>query len=89
MTGGIQARDHHSVYINGRFTGVTVEWPICDRFKEIAAIEGVSLGNLCAAIDRTMREEPPMGKRRQIRTLSSAIRIFVHEHSELKIKRKR
>jgi predicted DNA-binding ribbon-helix-helix protein len=84
----LQPRDHHSVYINGRMTAVTVEWPIWDRFKAIAAIEGVTIGNLLAAIDRTMRLEPPMGKRRVVRSLSSAIRIFVFEHSELKIKRR-
>jgi predicted DNA-binding ribbon-helix-helix protein len=84
----LQPRDHHSVYINGRMTAVTVEWPIWDRFKAIAAIEGVTIGNLLAAIDRTMRLEPPMGKRRVVRSLSSAIRIFVVEHSELKIKRR-
>jgi predicted DNA-binding ribbon-helix-helix protein len=89
MTGRarIQPRDHHSVYVNRQSTAVTVEWPIWERFKAIAAIEGVSLGNLIAAIDRTMRVEPPMGKRRVVRSLSSAIRIFVVEHSELKIKR--
>jgi predicted DNA-binding ribbon-helix-helix protein len=89
MTQRLQPRDHHSVYIDGSRTAVTVEWPIWDRFKAIAALEGVTIGNLCAAVDRTMRLEPPMGKRRTVRTLSSAIRIFVHEHSELKIKRQR
>jgi predicted DNA-binding ribbon-helix-helix protein len=83
----LQPYDHHSVYINGRVTAVTVEWPIWERLKAIAAIEGVTIGNLLAAIDRTMRLEPPMGKRRVVRSLSSAIRLFVVEHSELKIKR--
>jgi predicted DNA-binding ribbon-helix-helix protein len=83
----LQPYDHHSVYINGRVTAVTVEWPIWERFKAIAAIEGVTIGNLLAAVDRTMRLEPPMGERRVVRSLSSAIRIFVVEHSELKIKR--
>jgi predicted DNA-binding ribbon-helix-helix protein len=61
MTQRLQPRDHHSVYIDGSRTAVTVEWPIWERFKAIAALEGVTIGNLCAAIDRTMRLEPPMG----------------------------
>jgi predicted DNA-binding ribbon-helix-helix protein len=85
----LQPYDHHGVRVNGRVTAVTVEWPIWERFKLIAAMEGVTIGGLVDAIDRTMRVESPIAGRRQIRTLSSAIRIFVLEHSELKIKRQR
>jgi predicted DNA-binding ribbon-helix-helix protein len=85
----LQAYDLHTVRIGRNVTSVTVELPIWERFKIIAKLEGVTIGSLVDAIDRTMRVEPPIRGRRQIRTLSSAIRIFVFEHSELKIKRKR
>jgi predicted DNA-binding ribbon-helix-helix protein len=85
----LQAYDLHPVRIGRNVTSVTVELPIWERFKIIAKLEGVTIGSLVDAIDRTMRVEPPIRGRRQIRTLSSAIRIFVFEHSELKIKRKR
>jgi predicted DNA-binding ribbon-helix-helix protein len=85
----LQSYDHHGVRLGNKITGVTVERPIWERFKLIARMEGVSIGGLVDAIDRTMRLNPPIQGRRQIRNLSSAIRIFVHEHSELKIKRKR
>ena len=89
MTQRLQPYDHHGVRIGNKVTGVTVELPIWERFKLIAKLEGVTIGSLVDAIDRSMRVEPPIAGRRQVRTLSSAIRIFVFEHSELKIKRQR
>jgi predicted DNA-binding ribbon-helix-helix protein len=83
----LQPYDHHAINIAGRITSITIEPPFWERFRIIAKLEGVTIGNLVSAIDRTMRVNPPIRGRRQIRNLSSAIRIFVLEHSELKIKR--
>jgi predicted DNA-binding ribbon-helix-helix protein len=84
----LQSRDRRPVRINGHVTSICVEQPIWDRFKIIAACHGVTIGNLLAAIDCTMRLETRLHGKHLVRSLSSAVRMFVVEHSELKIKRR-
>jgi predicted DNA-binding ribbon-helix-helix protein len=78
----LQSRNRRSVRINGRPTSITVELPIWDRFREVAFGLGCTYDSLLAHIDRTMRLEPPWPGHYRVRSLSSAVRIFVHEHME-------
>jgi predicted DNA-binding ribbon-helix-helix protein len=52
--------------------------PIWDRFREIPLTLGCTYDSLLAHIDRTMRLEEPW----PVRSLSSAVRIFVFEYLE-------
>jgi predicted DNA-binding ribbon-helix-helix protein len=79
----LQSRDKRQVRVDGRMTTLTVEQPIWDRFKLIALEKGVSMSKLLGEIERTMRLEPPWQGRSRVRSLSSAVRIFVTENSEL------
>jgi predicted DNA-binding ribbon-helix-helix protein len=76
------SRDHRPVLVNGRRTSITVELPIWDRLRLIAVERGVAISRLIGEIDRRYRLEPPIPGTRQVRSLSSAVRIFVLEHME-------
>ena len=60
----------HSILINGRKTGVSLEEAFWSDLKEIAHTRRATLSELVAEIDET----------RQHGNLSSAIRLFVLEH---------
>jgi predicted DNA-binding ribbon-helix-helix protein len=66
-------------------TGIVVEDAIWDRLRLIAAEQGVTISKLIGDIDRRYRLEPPIPGKRQVRSLSSAVRIFVLEHMEAAI----
>jgi predicted DNA-binding ribbon-helix-helix protein len=75
----LQSRDHRPVRVNGRRTSITVELPIWDRFRLIAAENGMTISALLDAIDRKMRLQPRWPGHSRVRSLSSAVRIFVFE----------
>jgi predicted DNA-binding ribbon-helix-helix protein len=68
--------------LGGRQTCINVEAPIWERFRIIAAERGLTFSRLLAEIDRTYRLEPMIPGKRRVRSLSSAVRIFVFEHLE-------
>jgi predicted DNA-binding ribbon-helix-helix protein len=78
----LQNRDRRSVRSDGRPTGIIVEDAIWDRLKLIAIESGVTISKLIGEIDRSYRLEPPIPGKRRVRSLSSAVRIFVIEHME-------
>jgi predicted DNA-binding ribbon-helix-helix protein len=78
----LQNRDRRSVRSDGRPTGIVVEDAIWDRLKLIAFERGVSMSKLIGEIERTLRFDPPVPGRRRVRSLSSAVRIFVFEHMD-------
>jgi predicted DNA-binding ribbon-helix-helix protein len=78
----LQSRDYRSVRVSGRKTAIIVEEPIWHRFRVIAAERGLTFGALLAEIDRTYRLEPLIPGKRRVRSLSSAVRIFVFEQME-------
>jgi predicted DNA-binding ribbon-helix-helix protein len=78
----LQNRDRRSVRSDGRPTGIVVEDAIWDRLKLIAFERGVSMSKLIGEIERTLRFDPPVPGKRRVRSLSSAVRIFVFEHME-------
>ena len=63
-----------SVTVHGRKSSVNLEDTFWSDLKEIARIQGCSVSNLIAEID----------KGRQVGNLSSAIRIFVLEYFRAK-----
>jgi predicted DNA-binding ribbon-helix-helix protein len=75
----LQNRDRRSVRSDGRPTGIVVEDAIWDRLKLIAIERGVTISKLIGEIERTYRLEPPIPGKRKVRSLSSAVRIFVLE----------
>ena len=58
-----------TVYIDGRKTGVSLEFAFWSLLEEIAQAEGTTLSKMVAEIDKT----------RQHGNLSSAIRLFVFD----------
>ena len=76
----LQNRDRRSVRSDGRPTGIIVEDAIWDQLKLIAIERGVTISKLIGEIERTYRLEPPIPGKRRVRSLSSAVRIFVLEH---------
>jgi predicted DNA-binding ribbon-helix-helix protein len=81
MKGQLRNRDQHSIRVNGQVTAITVERPVWDRLREIAMLRGVPIGVLVDEIDHTLRLDPPRPGFRRVRSLSSAVRIFVMRHS--------
>jgi predicted DNA-binding ribbon-helix-helix protein len=74
------SRDHRPVRVDGRRTSITVELPIWDEFRIIACERGVTISALLAEVDRTLRLEPTRRGHTSVRSLSSAVRIFVFEN---------
>jgi predicted DNA-binding ribbon-helix-helix protein len=81
----LRSRDNRQVRVDGRPTTLTVELPIWERFKLIAFHHGISMSKLLSEIERTMRLEPRWPGHSRVRSLSSAVRIFVTENSQLVI----
>jgi predicted DNA-binding ribbon-helix-helix protein len=77
----LQSRDRRDIRINGRRTAITIEAPIWDRFRAMAIGRGVTLTRLLSDIDRTRRLESAIRGKRRVRSLSSAVRIFVLENT--------
>jgi len=63
-----------SVSLNGHRTSISLEDEFWDGLREIAEKERTSTGELIAKIDRE----------RNVRNLSSAIRVFVYSHFRAK-----
>ena len=57
-------------------------FPEIDRLKLIAFERGVTISKLIGEIDRGYRLDPPIPGKHRVRSLSSAVRIFVLEHME-------
>jgi predicted DNA-binding ribbon-helix-helix protein len=73
--------DNHSVRV-GRLgsTRINVEPLIWQWLREIATIRSISLSQLMAEIERTRRLEIDENGKRHVRTLSSAVRVYVTEY---------
>lgn len=60
--------EKHSISIRGHRTSVTLEAPFWTAFRELAAAEGLTLGEMAARIDAERLQEGELN-------LSSAIRV--------------
>jgi predicted DNA-binding ribbon-helix-helix protein len=68
----------HTVWVRGQRTSITVEREFWDQLRLITIEYQTSMTALITEIDRTMRLMPFQGPgRHRVRTLSSAIRVFV------------
>jgi predicted DNA-binding ribbon-helix-helix protein len=67
----------HSIVIDGHKTSVSLEDAFWSDLKEIAHVQGATLSTLVAEIDNTRKQS----------NLSSAIRLFVLEHTRNGYKR--
>jgi predicted DNA-binding ribbon-helix-helix protein len=67
----------HSIVIDGHKTSVSLEDAFWSDLKEIAHVQGATLSTLVAEIDKTRKQS----------NLSSAIRLFVLEHTRNGYKR--
>jgi predicted DNA-binding ribbon-helix-helix protein len=78
----LQSRDIRSVRVGSQCTTINLEDAFWDRFRIISVLNDIPISRLLAEIDRTYRLEPPIPGKRRVRSLSSAVRIFVFEHME-------
>lgn len=76
----IQSPDLRDVLIDGRKTSITVDDTTWDLLRHIAVERGLSLSKLVGEIDRTYRLSPVRKGRRSVRSLSSAVRIYVLDY---------
>jgi predicted DNA-binding ribbon-helix-helix protein len=78
----LQSPDIRNVRVGGRRTSISVEPDIWDHLRVIAAKNGLSISRIMAEINRSYRLLPPQYGRWRVRSLSSAVRIFVFEQME-------
>jgi predicted DNA-binding ribbon-helix-helix protein len=78
----LQSRNIRSVRIGSQCTTINLEDAFWERFRMISVVNDIPISRLLAEIDRTYRLEPLILGKRRVRSLSSAVRIFVLEHME-------
>jgi predicted DNA-binding ribbon-helix-helix protein len=78
----LQSRNIRSVRIGSQCTTINLEDAFWERFRLISVVNDIPISRLLAEIDRTYRLEPRIPGKRRVRSLSSAVRIFVFEQME-------
>jgi predicted DNA-binding ribbon-helix-helix protein len=79
-----QSRDQRSVLCDGVHTCITVDDITWHLLRCMAINRGLSLSMLVGEINRTMRLLPERRGKRRVRSLSSAVRVFVLQNAPFK-----
>jgi predicted DNA-binding ribbon-helix-helix protein len=77
----LQSPDLRNVLVDGVKTSITVDDITWHWLKCLAVARGLSISKLMGEINRTMRLLPAQKGKRRVRSLSSAVRVFVLENA--------
>lgn len=84
----LQSPDLRNVLIDGKKTTITVDDTTWALLRHIAVERNLSLSKLVGEIDRTYRLSPVRKGRRSVRSLSSAVRVYVLETALRMVRRR-